>query len=273
MVLEHGNLSRMLETAIVAARLAGQRAMEEIDFVKVSVKNGTELVTEADSRCQQIIIERIKENYPDHGFIAEEGEDGRLFKQAPRGADPVWWIIDPIDGTNNYANGVPLFAVSVGALYEGKPIVGAIFAPAMDSMFTAVREGEAQLNGRRIAAGTGDMDEFSSVSLDSHFPSCDGVPGWVCKIIERTRYRNLGSTALQMAYVAKGSFVANIASTPKLWDLAAGAIIGECAGAVMTDWQGKEIFPLDPADYESAELPAILANKKVHPQIVELINA
>jgi len=78
MVLEHGNLSRMLETAIVAARLAGQRAMEEISFVKVSVKNGTELVTEADTRCQQIIIERIKEAYPDHGFIAEEGEGGKL---------------------------------------------------------------------------------------------------------------------------------------------------------------------------------------------------
>ncbi|HLB72433.1 MAG TPA: inositol monophosphatase [Sedimentisphaerales bacterium] len=273
MVLEHGNLSRMLETAVVAARLAGQRAMEDMEFVKASVKNGNELVTQADSRCQQIIIERIKETYPDHGFIAEEGDDGRLFKQPPRGPEPVWWIIDPIDGTNNFANGVPLFAVSIGALYEGKPIVGVIFAPAMESMFTAVKDGEAQLNGRRIAAGTHDMDEFSSISLDSHFPTYNSIPPWVCRIMERTRYRNLGSTALHMAYVAKGSFLANIASTPKLWDLAAGAIIGHCAGAVMTDWKGKEIFPLDPHAYQGAQLPAILANKKVHPQIVNLINA
>ncbi|MBN2271126.1 MAG: hypothetical protein JXN61_10960, partial [Sedimentisphaerales bacterium] len=63
----------MLETAVVAARLAGQKAMEDMDFVKASVKNGVEMVTQADSRCQQIIIERIKETYPDHGFIAEEG--------------------------------------------------------------------------------------------------------------------------------------------------------------------------------------------------------
>ena len=229
MVLEHGNLSRMLETAIVAARLAGQHAMEKIDFVKTSVKNGTELVTQADSQCQQIIIDRIKESYPDHGFIAEEGDDGKLFKQPPRGADQVWWIIDPIDGTNNFAHGVSLFTVSIGAIYQGEPIVGVIFEPATESMYTAVKDGEAQLNGRRIAAGTNDMDKFSSVSLDSHFPSYDGVPGWVCEIIQRTRYRNLGTTALHMAYVAKGSFAGCIASTPKLWDIAAGAMIGVSA--------------------------------------------
>lgn len=263
----------MLETAIVAARLAGQYAMEKIGFAKVSVKNGSELVTEADSRCQQIIIERIKENYPDHGFIGEEGEGGKLFKQPPRGNDEVWWIIDPIDGTNNFANGVPLFAVSIGAIYEGKPIVGVIFAPALESMYSAVAGGEPQLNGRRIEAGTADMGEYTSVSLDSHFPMYDSVPAWVCQIIEKTRYRNLGSTALHMAYVAKGSFVGSVASTPKLWDLAAGAIIGESAGAIMSDWQGKSIFPLDPADYQGEQFPTILANKKVHPQIVELINA
>jgi len=263
----------MLETAIVAARLAGQHAMERIDYVKAAVKNGSELVTEADSRCQQISVERIKESYPDHGFIGEEGDGGKLFKQPPRSEDKVWWIIDPIDGTNNFANGVPLFAVSVGAIYEGRPIVGVIFAPALESMYSAVAGGEPQLNGRRIEAGTADMGEYTSVSLDSHFPTYQGVPGWVCQIIEKTRYRNLGTTALHMAYVAKGSFVAAVASTPKLWDLAAGAIIGESAGAIMTDWQGKNIFPLDPADYHGEELQTILANKKVHPRIVELINA
>jgi len=168
---------------------------------------------------------------------------------------------------------VPLFSVSVGALYEGKPIVGAIFVPATDSMYTAVTGGEAQLNGRRITAGEGDMDEFSSISLDSHFPGYDGVPKWACEIILRTRYRNLGTTALHIAYVAQGSNVAGIASTPKLWDIAAGAIICECAGAVMTDWQGKDIFPLDPADYEGGEFQTISANKKVHRQIVDLINS
>ena len=271
MALERINPRRMLETAVAAARLAGQRAMKEIDFVKVSVKNGSELVTQADTLCQKIILERIRQDYPDHGFIAEEGEGGKLFKQPPRGSEPVWWAIDPIDGTNNFAHGMPIFTVSIAAMHEGRPVAGAIFEPAADLMFTGIEDDEAQLNGRRITTGDGDMDEFSSVALDSHFPGGDGVPGWVCEIIQRTRYRNLGTTALQLAYVAKGSLVANIASTPKLWDLAAGEIIGRCAGAVMTDWQGREIFPLDLAGYEGGEFQAILANKKVHGQIVGMI--
>jgi myo-inositol-1(or 4)-monophosphatase len=270
----------MLETAIVTARLAGQRAMEEISYVKVSVKNATELVTQTDGRCQKIIIDRIKENYPDHGFIAEEGEQGKIFKQTPRGAEGIWWAIDPIDGTNNFAHRMPLFTISIAALHEGRPIVGVIFQPATDSMFTAVKEGEAQLNGRRITAGEEEMNKFSSVGLDSHF-ECEGVvPGWTCEIIRRTRFRNLGTTALQLAYVANGSMVATIANTPKLWDIAAGAIIGEAAGAVLTNWQGQEVFPMDldvfPMDldnYEGGQFQTILANKKVHPQILELMKS
>jgi len=129
----------MLETAIVAARLAGQRAMEEINFIKASVKNSRELITQADTRCQQIIVERIKETYPDHGFIAEEGGEGKIFKQPPRGDKPIWWVIDPIDGTNNFAHRILLFTVSIAAMYQGEPIVGVIFEPATESMFTAVK--------------------------------------------------------------------------------------------------------------------------------------
>jgi len=271
MELEQKDLSRMLETAIVAARLAGQRAMEEISFVKASVKNATELVTQADARCQQIIVDRIKENYPDHGFIAEEGGQEKVFKQQPRGAQPFWWAIDPIDGTNNFAHRLPLFAISIATLHKGEPIVGVIFEPATDSMFTAVKGREAQLNGRRITASKEKMDKFSSVGLDSHFEFDNGLPGWVCEIIRRTRFRNLGTTSLQIAYVAKGSLVGTIVSTPKLWDIAAGAVIAETAGAVMSDWQGKRIFPVDVDSYQGEEFQVVTANKKVHPQIVELL--
>ena len=120
MALEQKDLSRMLETAIVAARLAGQRAMEEINYTKISVKGGTELVTRADRRCQEIIINRIKETYPDHGFIAEEGDDDKIFKQPPRGQDRFWWLVDPIDGTNNYAHCMLFFTVSIAVMYEGE---------------------------------------------------------------------------------------------------------------------------------------------------------
>ncbi len=271
MQLKQRDLSRILETAIVAARLAGQRAMEEINFIKASVKNATELVTQTDVRCQKIIIDRIKENYPDHGFIAEEGDEGKIFKQSPRGDQQLFWAIDPIDGTNNFAHRMLLFTISIAVLYEGQPIVGVIFEPATDSMFTAVKGGEAQLNNRRITASEETMDKFSSIGLDSHFDN--GVPGWTCEIMQRTRFRNLGTTALQLAYVAKGGLIATIASDPKLWDIAAGAVIAEAAGAIVTDWQGKKIFPLDLESYETQQFQLLAANKKVHPKLLELLKS
>ncbi len=269
MVLEQRNLSMMLETAIVAARLAGQRAMEEINFIKATVKNASELVTQADTRCQQIIIDRIKETYPDHGFIAEEGVEGKLFKQPPRGAEPVWWLIDPIDGTNNFAHRMLFFTVSIAAMYQGRSIVGVVFEPATESMFTAVEGGEAQLNGRRITASEDKMDEFSSVGLDSHFHS--EVPAWAGEIMKRTRFRVLGTTALQLAYVANGGLIATIAHDQKLWDIAAGAFIAEAAGAVVSDWQGGKIFPVDLDGYEGDRFRILAANKKVHAELLELL--
>lgn len=271
MLLEQRDLSRMLETAIVSARLAGQRAMEEINFVKVSIKNSTELVTQADARCQQIIIDRIKENYPDHGFIAEEGQQGKIFKQSPRCDGQFWWAIDPIDGTHNFAHRMLLFTISIAALYEGEPIVGVIFDPATDSMYTAVKGGEAQLNNRRMIAGEAMMDSFSSVGLDSHYD--EGVPFWTCEIMKRTKFRNLGTTALQLAYVANGGLIATIVTDPKLWDIAAGTLIAEAAGAVVTDWQGNKVYPVDLENYEKQHFPLVVANKKVHPQILELLKS
>ncbi len=271
MTLEQRDLSSMLETAVVAARLAGQRAMEEINYTKATVKNSRELVTQADTHCQKIIMDRIKENYPDHGFIAEEGEANKIFKRTPRGDQRLWWIIDPIDGTNNFAHNLLLFTVSVAVMHEGEPIVGVIFEPATESMFAAVKDGEAQLNSRKITASENTLDEFSSVGLDSHYE--DGVPDWTCEIMRRTRFRNLGTTALQMAYVAKGSLVGTIAHTPKLWDIAAGTVIAESAGAKVTDWQGRKIFPVDLDSYEGNAFLTIAANQKVHSQIIEMINS
>jgi myo-inositol-1(or 4)-monophosphatase len=163
------------------------------------------------------------------------------------------------------------FTISIAVIYEGQPIAGVIFEPATESMFTAARGIEAQLNGRRITAGKEKMDKFSSVGLDSHFDS--GVPAWAREIMQRTRFRNLGSTALQLAYVAKGSLIAAIHTCPKLWDIAAGAIIAETAEALVTDWQGEKIFPIDLDKYGAEEFKIIAANKKVHPKLLALIKS
>ncbi len=269
MGLEQVDLSRMLETGIVAARLAGQRAMEELKYVKATVKSTDQLVTQADGICQRIIIDRIKETYPDAGFIAEEGEGEGLFKQPPRGAEKIWWVIDPIDGTNNFAKGMLLFTVVIAAMYEGQPVVGVIFDPATESMYTAVKGREAQLNGRRIRTSEDGIDRFSSVGMDSHFDK--GVPGWATKLMEQTRFRNLGSTALEMAYLAKGGMVANVFVCPKLWDVAAGTLLCENAGVIVSDWKGDKLFPVDLDSYEGVEMPVVAANKNVYQQVLELV--
>jgi len=269
MTLEHKELSKLLETAIVAARLAGQRAMEEISYVKTSVKGGDELVTETDSRCQKMIIDRIKETYPDHGFVGEEGGGGKFFRQEPRGDEGIWWVIDPIDGTNNFAHQVPVFCVCLAAMHENELIVGVIFDPATERMYTAFKGGEAQLNGRRITVSEDPMDMFSSIGLDSHFEP--PLSEWAQQIIFRTRFRNLGSLGLELAYLACGGLIGVVSRTIRLWDIAAGALIVEAAGGIMTDFQGKKIFPMDVAAYDGTRFEIVAANKKVHAELLEML--
>jgi myo-inositol-1(or 4)-monophosphatase len=268
MALAHSDIRGMLEVAEVAARLAGQRAMEELKYIKTSIKHNTELVTQADAICQQLIISRIKEIYPDDGFIGEEGPNDKMLFQPPRTADPIWWVIDPIDGTNNYAHGLLNFAVSVAAVRAGRPIVGVIYDAATESMYTAAIETEAQLNGSRITAGKDEISEFNSFGIDSHF-TADMAKG-VHEIISRTRFRNLGSTALHLAYVAKGAMIGAVSTVTKIWDIAAGAVLIERAGGILTDIAGKPIFPVDLNAYSEQEYRILAGNKKVYPEVLRI---
>ncbi len=269
MGLEQKDLSRMLETAVVAARLAGQRAMEESSYIKTTVKGPDQLVTQADVMCQKIIIDRIKEAYPDDGFIAEEGPDGKMFKQPPRGGRQIWWAIDPIDGTTNFSKGMLLFTVAVAAIYEGRPVVGVIYDPATDSMYTALKDEEARLNNRRITVSEDDFNNFSSIGTDSYFNG--GVPEWLIKMMKVARSRTLGSSCLQLVYLAKGSLIGAVFVRPKIWDVAAGVVIAESAGAIVSDWKGNKLFPLDCDKYQGEELPTLAANKKVYNEMLDML--
>jgi myo-inositol-1(or 4)-monophosphatase len=271
MALDHKDLSYLLEVAVVAARLAGQHAMEKINYVKSSPKSGFELVTDADIRCQQIIIHTIKQNFNDHGFLAEEGGGNKIFKQPGRGGDDIWWAIDPIDGTNNYAHGILNFAVSIACLQNGVPVLGVIFDPAADSMFTAVKDGQPQFNNIRMDAGQNDISMFEAVGVESLF--ADGFPCWIAKLSTMLRCRSLGTTAMHLAYVAKGSFVATIVEKPKLWDIAAGAFLVETAGGIVTDWQGKTLWPIDVNNYDGGPIKTLAANKQVHKKMIEILNS
>ena len=272
MSLEHSDISRMLEVTVVAARLAGQRAMEEIKYITPHIKNGSEIVTNADPVCQKIIVDRIKETYPDHGFIAEEGPEGRQLCQPPRGADNIWWVIDPIDGTNNYANGILDFTVSIAAFHEGSPIAAAVFEPATDSMFSTAKDTDALLNSSRINVSTDEITPYTSFGIDSHF-TIDMEPA-IREVIRKTRFRNLGSTALHLAYVAKGAMIGAITPQNKLWDIAAGVLLIQNAGGIVTCTDGNPVFPVENVEEAGHKQYSLLAaNRTIHAEVLKLLHS
>ncbi|MCK4887683.1 MAG: hypothetical protein KAS96_09865, partial [Planctomycetes bacterium] len=137
--------------------------------------------------------------------------------------------------------------------------------------FTAVKGNSAQLNNRKIQTSDESIDKFASIGMDSHFEN--ELPQWVQKLILQTRFRNLGTTALHLALVGSGALAASIAAEPKLWDIAAGALIAQSAGAIITDFKGQKIFPMDIDAYNSEKIEILAANKKVHQKLVDLINS
>jgi myo-inositol-1(or 4)-monophosphatase len=271
MALDNKDLSEFLKVAVAAARLAGQYALEQINYAKAVRKNATELVTDADARCQQIIIDAIMQSFPDHGIVAEEGKAGAIFKQPPGGDNDIWWVIDPIDGTNNFAQRMMSFAVSIGIIHQGKPVLGVIFEPSTDSMFTAAGNAPCRYNGTKIEVSDNDITIFGTVGIESVF--VDGVPPWVTYLMKTLRCRSLGTTAMHLAYVAKGSFIASVVQGPKLWDIAAGAFLIESAGGIITDWKGNPIWPIDMQTYTGQTIKTLAANKKVHKKLLEIVAA
>lgn len=270
MGLSNTQLSKILETASEAARLAGQRAMDELSYLRTSVKNHSELVTQADPICQKLIIDRIKAVFPDDGFIAEEGTDGKMLFCPPRTDAAVWWVIDPIDGTNNYANGLLCFCVSIAAFYDGTPVAAAIYEPSADCMFTAAQNTDCLLNQSRISVNQQDINKFASFGIDSQIDPATNTAA--AELMRQTRFRCLGSTAMHLAYVAKGSLIGAVSASAKLWDIAAGALLIERAGGKMTYLDGKSIFPIDLKQYAGGSFQTLSSNTKLYSTLLQLFS-
>lgn len=271
MSMDSTEIRPILELATVVARLAGQKAMEELKFTTTSIKKDETMVTDADLKCQKIITDCIKEKYPDHGFIAEESASSEPLIQPPRGDQDVWWVIDPIDGTNNYAHGLMTFSVSIAAIHDNTPIVAAIYEPATDAMFTTSKDADAQLNMSRINVSDEAINQFASFSIDSHFKP--GMAPAIMDLMQKTRFRNLGSSALHLAYVAKGALIGAITTVSRLWDIAAGTLIIENAGGTVTDLEGNKLFPLEDIQAAAKKDYQILAtNKKTKEDFLKMIN-
>lgn len=233
-----------LQTAQDAARRAAGVLQSWADRFTVSEKSPANLVTEADFAAQDAIHRQIRERYPDHGFLAEEG------LEESSSDSPYRWVIDPLDGTSNYVHRFPYYAVSIALEEAGELLVGVIYDPNRDEMFSAVRGEGAALNDEPIRPTTVSSlhDAMVVVSLPvgvnrSH-PAVvrflQVLP--VAQTVQRT-----GSAALNLAYLACGRIDAFFSSSLQPWDAAAGALIVQQAGARITKIDGSP-FEIEVAD-------------------------
>lgn len=245
------DLQSAVSTAKLAARQAGEILLSMRGSAAVHTKSGKDLVTDADLAAQIAICQSLGKAYPEHGFLGEEGAVGILESQKiGLQRSPYCWVVDPLDGTTNYAHGFPQYAVSIALTYERYPVLGVIFDPEAQEMFTAVKGHGALLNDRPIR--TSAQSELSQ-SLVAAGLSPNLKEGSVeirnvnRMLLASQGLRRLGSAALNLCYVACGRLDGYWGGTLKLWDIAAGVLLVREAQGVVTDTQGDDQRALEGA--------------------------
>ncbi len=256
---------KLLDTAKSAAKIAGDILKEGYGTAfRIDNKQGrNNLVTEYDYASEKAIISYIKSVFPNHKFLAEEsGSSGQS------NGDEITWIIDPLDGTVNFAHAIPIFCVSIAAVQHGELLCGVIYQPLLDELFYASKGTGAFLNDKRI--NISDSDDMHTSLLVTGFPynvdknPYDCVGTFVKIVLNGIPIRRLGSAALDLAYVASGRFDGFWEADLHPWDVAAGVIIVEEAGGKVTQYDGNKFNVFD---------STILAtNGLIHGQIMEVIN-
>jgi myo-inositol-1(or 4)-monophosphatase len=234
-------MEEFLNVAVQSAREAGALLRAEFEKPKtISYKGEVDLVTESDRRSEAIVVARLQEHFPNHVIVAEEG--GRTTAADAR----YCWHVDPLDGTTNFAHGYPCFAVSIGLLEAGEPIVAAVLNPFSDELFTAMRGRGAFLNQKPI--------RVSRVEKLANSLVCTGFPPQHRKSSVNMNYyweftlrshgvRRDGSAALDLCSVACGRFEAFWEFGLNSWDTAAGILLVTEAGGMVTDLAGRPYRP------------------------------
>jgi len=232
-----------LEAAKAAAREAGRLLRENVDKRgEIMFKGAVDLVTHFDRKSQEMIFRRLSAAFPGHGFLAEEG-------LSLPGTSGCRWIIDPIDGTTNFAHTFPIFCVSIALEQKGEVVGGVVYDPMRDELFEAVRGRGAFLNGARVRVS--DIPELGKALLATGFPydvrtsSFNNVREFNAFIVRAQAVRRCGSAALDLCYVACGRFDGFWELKLKPWDVAAGALIIEEAGGRVSDFEGRTFDPFN----------------------------
>ena len=260
-----------LAFATALAARAGEVQLERFEKVeRIDFKSAKDVVTEVDHLSEELIISAIRATYPTDGIIAEEsGEHSSGAGDAPTAGIGRTWVIDPLDGTINYANGIPFFCVAIALVEAGRPIVGVIHDPMRGETFAATDDGPATLAGRPIAASvkTALTDYVVSMALSGR--SISGRSRAVRKAIRVPR--SMGSAALSLAYVGNGRFDAFVQQGGlSLWDVAAAGLIAERGGATLTDLQGGPWFDLS---HPTRTIGVIAAPARHHAELLRLVRS
>jgi len=249
-------------------RAAREAALEAGKMLKLGLnersqvifKGPIDLVTNFDNRAQEMIFNRLRESFPDHGFLAEEGlnhREGQEFR----------WIIDPLDGTTNYAHGVPIFCVSIGLEFQGKMILGVVYDPMQDELFHALAGEGACRNGKEIhvssEADLGRSLLATGFPYDVRVSPVNNAVHFDNFLTRAQAIRRCGSAALDLCYVACGRFDGFWELKLHPWDVAAGGLIAQEAGSRLSDFDGREFSIYKPE--------ALATNGLIHGQMMRVL--
>ena len=230
----------MLNIAVKAARRAGaiiNRASQDIGTLTIKSKNYNDFVSEVDVAAERAIIDTLKDTYPSHGFLGEESGSSE------HQSDFIW-IIDPLDGTTNFLHNFPQYCVSIALQHKGEITQAVIYEPNRNDLYTATKGRGAFLNDKRIRVSKCDKLQQSLIGTGfpfRDFKHLDTYLSMFKSMLQKTSgIRRPGSAALDLAYVANGSLDAfwEIGLSP--WDIAAGALLVQEAGGIISNLNGKD---------------------------------
>ncbi len=244
------------------ARQAGNILLEKYGkLTSITKKGDIDLVTEADLASEKLIIERIKTHHPMHSILAEESGEAVLI------GDGKWkWIIDPLDGTTNYAHGYPCFCVTIALEYKQEIVAAVTYDPTRDEMFSAEKGSGASLNNKNISVSK--TDTLGDALLVTGFPYDIATrPNFAAKftemLLKSRAVRRDGSAAIDLAYVACGRFDGFWEDGLNPWDMAAGVLLVEEAGGKVSYYDGSKFSIYEP--------PLCASNGVVHEEMLTIL--
>src|SRR5579864_3141289 len=252
-------MNPFLEVAVQTAQEAGAILLTEFARpVKISYKGEVDIVTQADRRSEQAIVDRLRTHFPKHGIVAEEGSGSE-------GNSPFRWHVDPLDGTTNFAHGYPCFCVSIGLEEAGELIAGVIYQPVSGELFTAIKGEGAYLNQKKIQVSH--IEKLATSLLVTGFPSVKrsqnpNIHYYWDFTLRSHGVRRDGSAAMDLAAVACGRFEGFWEFGLHTWDVAAGVLMVREAGGTVTQFDGQP--------YRLGDRELLASNSRVHSEMKEV---